>query len=86
LVSSGFAEQQVEILADEQVSLLNTNLAAKSDVSTIESSIEALRKEPRRVLKHYVKKPRRGSEQHGRRLRQNWHLHKPVCLSGLSLH
>jgi len=40
LTESGFTEKQAETLADEHVSLLNSNLATKAD-------IEALRQETR---------------------------------------
>ncbi len=47
LVASGFTEKQAEALADEQINLLNSNLATKADIETLrmstESSMEALR-------------------------------------------
>ena len=53
-MGGGFSEQQAEILADEQVTLLNSNLATKvdieilkqetkADIARIEAGIEALR-------------------------------------------
>ena len=39
LTDSGFTEKQAETLADEHVSLLNANLATKSDVATIDERI-----------------------------------------------
>ncbi len=45
LTENGFSEQQAEILADEQVALLNTNLATKSDIEETKSEIEKLRLE-----------------------------------------
>ncbi len=41
----GFTEQQAEILADEQVAMLNANLATKADIEAIKADIEALRHE-----------------------------------------
>ena len=43
LTESGFTEKQAETLAEEQVALLNTNLATKADIETIKADIEALR-------------------------------------------
>ena len=45
LTENGFTEQQAEVLADEQVSLLNTNLATQADIATIHQDIDALRQE-----------------------------------------
>ena len=45
LTENGFTEQQAEVLADEQVSLLNTNLATQADVAAIHQDIDALRQE-----------------------------------------
>ncbi len=45
LTANGFTEQQAEVLADEQVHLLNTNLATQADVAAIQRDIEALRQE-----------------------------------------
>ncbi len=45
----GFTEKQAEILADEQVAMLNANLATKADLAKVEAGlkaeIEALRHE-----------------------------------------
>ena len=43
LTENGFTEQQAEVLADEQVSLLNSNLATQADVAAIHRDIDALR-------------------------------------------
>ena len=43
LVASGFTEKQAEALASEQISLLNSNLATKSDIESIRAEIETLR-------------------------------------------
>ncbi len=56
LTENGFTEQQAEALADEQVNLLNTNLATKADIEklrlatkadieAVKRDIEALRQE-----------------------------------------
>ncbi len=45
LTENGFTEQQAEVLADEQVQLLNTNLATQVDIATVHQDIEALRQE-----------------------------------------
>ena len=45
LTENGFTEQQAEVLADEQVSLLNTNLATQADIAAIHQDIEILRQE-----------------------------------------
>ncbi len=39
LTENGFTEQQAEVLADEQVHLLNTNLATQADVAAIQRDI-----------------------------------------------
>ena len=43
LTENGFTEQQAEVLAAEQVSLLNTNLATQADMAAIHQDIDALR-------------------------------------------
>ena len=35
LTENGFTEQQAEVLAEEQVNLLNSNLATKADIETL---------------------------------------------------
>jgi len=47
LTENGFTEQQAETLADEQVALLNANLATKADVAEIKAGMDALREETR---------------------------------------
>ena len=39
LTENGFTEQQAEVLADEQVSLLNSNLATQADIVAIQRDI-----------------------------------------------
>ena len=43
LTDSGFTERQAETLADEQVALLNANLATKADIAAANAGIEAAR-------------------------------------------
>ena len=45
LTEKGFTEEQAEALADEQVNLLNGNLATKADIAIVQRDIEALRQE-----------------------------------------
>ena len=45
LTENGFTEQQAEVLAAEQVSLLNSNLATQADIAVVQRDIEALRQE-----------------------------------------
>ena len=45
LTENGFTEQQAEVLADEQVHLLNSNLATQADIATVHQDIEILRQE-----------------------------------------
>ena len=45
LTSHGFTEEQAEVLATEQVNLLNSNLATKADIAMVQREIEALRQE-----------------------------------------
>ena len=42
LTENGFTEQQAEVLADEQVSLLNANLATQADIAVIQRDIAAI--------------------------------------------
>ena len=41
LTASGFTERQAEALANEQVQLLNANLATKADLAAVRSDLEA---------------------------------------------
>ena len=49
LTENGFTQQQAEVLADEQVNLLNSNLATKADIEQLrletKADIEKLRLE-----------------------------------------
>ncbi len=49
LTASGFTETQAEALADEQVNLLNSNLATKDDVLAVKSEILATDSDVREV-------------------------------------
>jgi len=41
LTASGFTERQAEALANEQVQLLNGNLATKADLASVQTNLEA---------------------------------------------
>ena len=41
LTENGFTEQQAEVLAEEQVNLLNTNLATKADIESLRLATKA---------------------------------------------
>ena len=41
LSENGFTEQQAEVLADEQVQLLNSNLATKADLFSVKAELNA---------------------------------------------
>ena len=43
LTENGFTEQQAEVLAEEQVSLLNSNLATKADILVLKADIEGVK-------------------------------------------
>ena len=45
LTENGFTEQQAEVLADEQVHMLNSNLATQADVAAIQRDIATVRQE-----------------------------------------
>ena len=45
LTENGFTERQAEALAEEQVNLLNSNLATKADILALKADIEKLRQE-----------------------------------------
>ena len=51
LVGCGFSQDQAETLADEQIALLNSNLATKSDIARIEAGIETFRQETKSDIK-----------------------------------
>ena len=54
LTENGFTEQQAEVLADEQVNLLNGNLATKTDIEELrlatKADIEELRQETKTAI------------------------------------
>ena len=39
LTENGFTEQQAEVLANEQVNLINSNLATKADLEALKSEL-----------------------------------------------
>lgn len=43
LTENGFTQQRAETLAEEQVTLLNSNLAMKTDIKTLQVDIEGVR-------------------------------------------
>jgi len=43
LKEGGFTERQAETLADEQVALLNANLATKADIADVKADIEKVK-------------------------------------------
>lgn len=43
LTENGFTEQQAEALAEEQVNLLNSNLATQADIEKTNANIQSLR-------------------------------------------
>ena len=45
LTASGFTERQAEVLANEQVQLLNGNLATKTDLEGVQLEVEGVRLE-----------------------------------------
>ena len=45
LTESGFTEKQAETLAEEHVTLLNANLATKTDIAEVKAEIETLKAE-----------------------------------------
>ena len=40
LTQKGFTQEQAEALAEEQVNLLNSNLATKADLATVKADLE----------------------------------------------
>lgn len=54
LIQNGFTEKQAEVLAKEQVALLNDNLASKQDIEALrqgtKQDIEALRQETKQDI------------------------------------
>ena len=59
LTENGFTEQQAEVLAEEQVNILNSNLATKADIEKTNANIESLRQETQANiadLKTYIEK------------------------------
>ena len=53
LTKNGFTEQQAEALANEQVTLLNSNLATKAEIAAIHGEIEAMRLETKAEIEKF---------------------------------
>ena len=50
LMANGFTEKQAEVLASQQIALLNSNLATKADIESVNERIEALRSDTERLI------------------------------------
>ena len=50
LMANGFTEKQAEVLVSQQVALLNSNLATKADIRSVNERIEALRSDTERHI------------------------------------
>ena len=50
LMANGFTEKQAEVLVSQQVALLNSNLATKADIESVNERIEALRSDTERLI------------------------------------
>ena len=50
LMANGFTEKQAEVLASQQVALLNSNLATKADIQSVNERIEALRSDTEKYI------------------------------------
>ncbi len=66
LTESGFTERQAETLADEQVALLNANLATKTDIEVLrqetKAGIDALRQETKAGIEALRQETKAGIE------------------------
>ena len=78
LMANGFTEKQAEVLASQQVALLNSNLATKADIESVNERIEALRSDTERYLKalrsdteRYIEKLRSDTERYIAELRSD---------------
>ena len=67
LTANGFTEKQAEVLASQQVALLNSNLATKADIQSVNERIEALRSDTER----YIEKLRSDTEKYIAELRSD---------------
>ena len=52
LTQKGFTQEQAEALAEEQVNLINGNLATKSDLAALRTDLAALRADLELSLSH----------------------------------
>ena len=50
LTANGFTEKQAEVLVSQQVAMLNSNLATKADIQSVNERIEALRSDTERHI------------------------------------
>ena len=50
LTANGFTEKQAEVLVSQQVAMLNSNLATKADIQSVNERIEALRSDTERYI------------------------------------
>ena len=62
LTENGFTEKQAEALADEQIALLNANLATKADVARIVADVEAHRQETKAGIEAHRQETKAGIE------------------------
>ena len=67
LTANGFTEKQAEVLANERVALLNSNLATEADIQSVNKRIEALRSDTER----YIEKLRSDTERYIAKLRSD---------------
>ena len=64
LKHGGFSEQQAEVLAEEQVIVLNTQLATKQDIEQYRAEVEQYRTETKREIEQYRADTKREIEQY----------------------
>ena len=62
LTEAGFTERQAEVLADEQVNLLNNNLATGTDIAEAESRLETHISEVKSGLETHINNVKSGLE------------------------
>ena len=62
LTGCGFTEEQAETLAEEQIALLNGNLATRADIARLEAGMDAFRQETRAGIEALRQETRAGIE------------------------